>query len=179
MLIPMKVSALTVDPFTNMPIVVLRDCDGRRSLPIWIGLGEASAIATELENVHLARPMTHDLMKNLLAGCQCKVQRVEVHDLKKDTFFATIHLERQDGTAFHLDARPSDAIAIALRTGAAIMVAQKVLDKARKLDLRTADGSGSMPASTGGDDDIERACQEVPPELLETLGEHAFGKWKM
>jgi uncharacterized protein len=157
MLIQMKVSSLTVDPFTNMPIVVLKDHDERRSVPIWIGMVEASAIATELENIRLARPMTHDLMKTLLESCSCKVERIEIHDLKQHTFFASIYLTRADGSSFQTDARPSDAIALALRTGADILVAEKVIQKARRVDLRP----------------------QVPVEMLEDVSASAFGKWKM
>jgi bifunctional DNase/RNase len=173
MLIPMKVSSLTVDPFTNMPVVVLSDGDGRRTVPIWIGLVEASAIATELEQIHLARPMTHDLMKTLLESLRCKVDRVEVHDLENDTFYATIHVQRADGSGFAVDARPSDAIALALRAGAAILVAEKVIAKAKSVDLRASTGS-SPPAEC-----IDLSGGEVPPELLANLGSGAFGKWKM
>jgi hypothetical protein len=118
---------------------------------------EASAIATELENIHLARPMTHDLMKTLLESCSCKVDRVEIHDLKQNTFFASIYLQRADGSTFQADARPSDAIALALRTGAEILVAEKVIHRARRIDLRP----------------------QIPVEMLEDLGSSAFGKWKM
>lgn len=173
MLIPMKVSSLTVDPFTNMPVVVLSDGDGGQSVPIWIGLIEASAIATELENIHLARPMTHDLMKTLLETLRCKVDRVEVHDLRNNTFYSTIHVTRPDGSGFAVDARPSDAIALALRAGADILVAEKVIAKAKMVDLRTR-GASTHPA-----DCIDLSGGEVPPELLATLGNGAFGKWKM
>jgi hypothetical protein len=172
MLIPMKVSSLTVDPFTNMPIVVLKDIEGRKAVPIWIGLVEASAIATELESIRLDRPMTHDLMKTLLESCECKVERIEVHDLKNNTFYATIHLQRKDGSTFVVDARPSDAIALALRSGATIFVAQKVIDRARKIDLRLGG------ALTGGD--LASGSTEIPKDMiLESLTESAFGKWKM
>src|SRR5262245_14519488 len=107
MLIEMKVSSLTVDPFTDMPIVILKDVGGRRSVPIWIGLVEASAIATELESIRLDRPMTHDLMKTILGECQARVDRVEVHDLRNNTFYATMFVQRSDGTVMPVDARPS------------------------------------------------------------------------
>src|SRR4051794_34341201 len=95
-MIEMKVSSLTVDPFTNTPILVLKDVAGRQSIPIWIGLVEASAIATELEEIRLDRPMTHDLMKTILGLCSAKVERIEIHDVKNDTFFATIYLRQGD-----------------------------------------------------------------------------------
>lgn len=179
MLVDMKVSSLTVDPFTNMPIVILRDLEGRQSLPIWIGLVEASAIATELEKIELDRPMTHDLMTTILGRCQVRVDRVEVLDLRENTFYATIHLVQPNGDTIAVDSRPSDAIALALRTGAPIRVAKKVIEKARRIDLRAepepvnlrrdarlADGSGEMPATKD-------------PAVLEQLSEAAFGKWKM
>lgn len=168
MLIPMKVSSLTVDPFTNMPIVLLKDHEGRRTVPIWIGMVEASAIATELENIHLARPMTHDLMKTLLQSVSCKVERVEIHDLKQNTFFAAITLQRADGSTFQVDARPSDAIALALRTGAEILVAEKVIQRAKRIDLRP-----QVPVVL-----MEPKGSEVMDQLQE-LGPAAFGKWKM
>ena len=134
MLIEMKVASLTVDPFTNMPILILKDAAGQ-TLPVWVGMTEASAIATELESIQLDRPMTHDLMKTILSLCAIHVDRIEVHDLKNQTFFATLFLIRPDGSRLAIDARPSDAIALALRARAPIFVAKKVLDKARRLDL--------------------------------------------
>jgi bifunctional DNase/RNase len=132
MLIEMKVVSLTVDPFTNMPILILRN-DGGQTLPIWIGMIEASAIATELERIQLDRPMTHDLMKTILGLCAIQVDRVEVHDLRNETFFATLFLVRPDGSRLAIDARPSDAIALALRAHAPIFVAKKVVEKARRM----------------------------------------------
>jgi bifunctional DNase/RNase len=173
----MKVSSLTVDPFTNMPIVVLKDIEGRKAVPIWIGLVEASAIATELESIRLDRPMTHDLMKTLLESCECKVERIEVHDLKSNTFYATIHLQRKDGSTFAVDARPSDAIALALRSGATIFVAQKVIDRARKIDLRLG---GALTQGSVNPTGLASGSAEIPKDMiLEALTETAFGKWKM
>ncbi len=189
MLIDMKVSSLTVDPFTNMPIVILKDHEGRQSVPIWIGLIEASAIATELEKIHLDRPMTHDLMKTILGRCQVKVDRIEVHDLRDNTFYATIHLEQPDGTAIAVDARPSDAIALALRTGAGIRVAKKVIDKARRMDLRLEPEAftpnrlrrEAQPADPpkGRRELPEVELGELAAFELDELSESAFGKWKM
>src|SRR5688572_5293372 len=96
MMIEMKVASLTVDPFNSMPILILTDEQGR-SMPLWIGMGEASAIAAELESIRLDRPMTHDLMKTILGLCAIAVDRVEIHDLKSSTFFATLFLKRPDG----------------------------------------------------------------------------------
>jgi bifunctional DNase/RNase len=160
MLIEMKVDSLTVDPFTNMPIVILRGAEGHE-LPLWVGMQEAPAIAAELESIPLDRPMTHDLLKTILGLCAVTVDHVEVHDLRGGAFFATLVLHKPDGAKLHIDARPSDAIALALRTRAPIFVAKKVVDKARKMDL--------CPAPLPGDGHPE----------LEGLAETAFGKWKM
>lgn len=168
MMIEMKVASLTVDPFNSMPILILTD-DAGRSLPLWIGMGEASAIAAELESIRLDRPMTHDLMKTILSLCTIEVDRVEIHDLKASTFFATLYLKRPDGAPLAVDARPSDAIALALRARAPIFVAKKVIDKAKKRDL-------PLPSGVPGGNDLEL---ELGVEVLEGLSETAFGKWKM
>src|SRR5262249_46899039 len=147
MLIEMKVASLTVDPFTNMPILILRDSSGQ-TVPVWIGMVEASAIATELERIQLDRPMTHDLMKTILGLCAIQVDRVEVHDLRNETFFATPFLVRPDGSRLAVDARPSDAIALAMRARAPIFVAKKVVEKARKLVVAApeVEDLSSLPA---------------------------------
>jgi bifunctional DNase/RNase len=151
MLIEMKVASLTVDPFTNMPILILRDSSGQ-TLPVWIGVVEASAIATELESIQLDRPMTHDLMKTILGLCAIQIDRVEIHDLRNETFFATLFLIRPEGSRLAIDARPSDAIALAMRANAPIFVAKKVVDKARRLVVAAppeiAPDVASMPASS-------------------------------
>jgi bifunctional DNase/RNase len=143
----MKVSGLTIDPFTSVPIVILKDADERNALPIWIGLLEASSIATELEKISLARPMTHDLVKNMLDQLAVSVEKVEVTDLKENTFYAAIHLS-SGGRSYTIDSRPSDAIAIALRTSAPIYVEERVLEKSRRADAakRAAD-----PVERGAD----------------------------
>jgi bifunctional DNase/RNase len=183
MLIDMKVSQLAVDPFTNMPIVILKDQDGRQAVPIWIGLVEASAIATELENIHLDRPMTHDLMKNVLGRCGICVDRVEVHDLRQNTFFATIYFRKPDGEVVAVDARPSDAIALALRTDASILVAKEVIDKTRRIDLSLTVPAVELAKGAHLADAPVDLCPEreaaISAELLLGLGEGAFGKWKM
>lgn len=163
--VQMKVTGLTIDPFTSMPIIILKDLDEKCALPIWIGLIEASAIATELENIQLARPMTHDLLKHILESVEVSVKKVEVNDLSDNTFYARLTLVR-GGKDIIIDARPSDAIAIALRTGAPIFVAKKVIDKSRKIDL--AEDSG---------DDASR--KQKWTEILENLSPEDFGKYKM
>lgn len=166
MLIEMKVTGLTIDPFTSMPIIILKDREETCALPIWIGLIEASAIATELEKIQLSRPMTHDLLKNILDSVGIGVDRVAVTDLQDNTFFAKIILKKGD-VLTELDSRPSDAIAIALRTGAPIFVEKKVIEKSRQIDL-----------SSEAENPKERQSQKWL-EILENLSPDDFGKYKM
>lgn len=165
-LIEMKVTGLTIDPFTNMPIIILKDLDEKSALPIWIGLIEASAIATELEKIKLARPMTHDLMKNILTTLDVQVNRVEVNDLADNTFYARIYLSNA-GKDHVIDSRPSDAIALALRVGASIFVDKRVIEKSRQIDL-------NKDAQTG-----DKGEKEKWAEFLENLNPEDFGKYKM
>jgi bifunctional DNase/RNase len=134
MLVEMTIKGLTVDPVTNMPIVILRDEHDHRVLPIWVGVFEANAIALQIENVHTPRPMTHDLLRNVIQDLQASVERIVVCDVKDNTFYALIHLATAGGRVT-VDARPSDAIALALRTRAPIMVEPHVLDHAKTLDV--------------------------------------------
>ena len=158
MFLEMKVSGIALDPFTNTPIVILKDLTGERVLPIWIGFMEASAIAMELEKTPRARPLTHDLMKTLLETLKFSVIRVDVTDLKNDTFYAEIRLQR--GSEEHIvDSRPSDAIAIALRTGCPIFVRDEVLEKSKKLEI---------------DEEKDKLT-----DLLEKIPPGDFGKYKM
>ncbi len=163
--VEMKVTGLTIDPFTSMPIIILKDLDEKCALPIWIGLIEASAIATELEHIQLSRPMTHDLLKNILEALAVSVKRVEVSDLADNTFYARITLARE-GSDHVMDARPSDAIAIALRTHSPIFVARTVIEKSRKIDL----------AREGAGDEMKK---QKWAEILENLSPDDFGKYKM
>jgi bifunctional DNase/RNase len=161
MLIEMKVAGLAIDPMTEMPILILKDLNDDNPLPIWIGMVEAGAIATELEKIALSRPMTHDLMRNMLDQLGVVVMHVEISDLRESTYFAAIVL--QQGTQVReVDARPSDAIALALRVGCPIRVDETVLEKAREIDLR---GKGK-PEGEGDD-------------ALSGLSDEDFGKWKM
>lgn len=161
-MLDMKVTQLTVDPLTNIPVVILKDvASEKEAVPIWIGLSEASAIATELEKVALERPMTHDLLKNIIGEVGVRVTRVEVHDFRDDIFYATIYLVTPDGKEIPVDSRPSDALALALRCGARICVARKVIEEARRLDKR--------PIGDGAEG----------PGILEHLDDEDFGKWKM
>ena len=165
MLREMKISGLTMDPQTNTPIVVLKDPKSEVSLPIWIGLLEATAIATELEQVEFSRPMTHDLIKNLMSHLGVKVNKVEVCDLRDNTFYAWIYLN-VNGKETKIDARPSDALAIALRTKAKIYVDDKVIEKSGKLEPE-------------GKVEIKDEEAKKWTEILENLSPEDFGKYKM
>lgn len=164
-MIKMKVTGLTIDPFTNMPIIILKDEEEKMALPIWIGLIEASSIATELEKIELSRPMTHDLLRNILETLEVKVTRVEVTDLTDNTFFARIYLKKGD-FEFVMDSRPSDAIAIALRMKTEIYVDKKVMDKSRRIDLSQGVQDGQIK-------------EQKWAEILENLSPEDFGKYKM
>ena len=131
--IEMKIKGLMVDPVTNMPIVILKDEEQDRVLPIWVGIFEANAIALRIEDIDTPRPMTHDLLRNLLDTLDVKVDRIVVSDLKDNTYFARIYL-LVNGSSEHVDSRPSDAIALALRTDAPIFVEQSVLEQSHTLD---------------------------------------------
>ena len=166
MILEMKVFGMTIDPFTNSPIVILKDLKDDNALPIWIGLLEASAIAAELESIKLPRPMTHDLLKDILKNLDADVKKIEVCDLKNNVFYATIHIDAA-GNHIEIDARPSDAIAVALRTGSPIFVNKKVIEKSKKIDMRNL----SMDKDSGE--------SEKWRDLLENLNPEDFGKYKM
>ncbi len=134
MLIEMTIKGLMVDPITNTPIVLLRDKEGQRVLPIWVGIFEANAIALQIENVTTPRPMTHDLLKNVIQDLNATVQKVVVSDLQENTFFALIYVS-VSGETHAIDARPSDAIALALRARVPIFVEDTVIDNAKPLDI--------------------------------------------
>jgi uncharacterized protein len=135
MWLEMKVKNLVLDPLSNMPMIVLRDEDDKRSLSIWVGLPEANAIALELEKIPTARPMTHDLIKSLLETVEARVAKVEVTDLRENTFYAVIHL-KLGARDLAVDSRPSDAIALALRVDAPIFVDDAVLAKAESVEVK-------------------------------------------
>lgn len=128
MVVEVKVGALIMDPNSSTPIVVLKGVESEAILPIWVGAYEANAIALEIEKIVPQRPMTHDLLRNLIIQSGYRVERVTVSDLIENTFYALIDLVNDKGETLSLDARPSDAIALALRADCPIFVAQKVLD---------------------------------------------------
>ena len=159
--VEMKIRGLMMDPVTNMPIVILKDVNGGTILPIWVGVFEANAIALEIEKVATPRPMTHDLIKTLLMGLATGVRKVVVSELKEDTFYAMIWLEK-DGELITVDSRPSDALALALRVDCPIFVEDAVL-------------KSSKATTTAGDkinnDELRR--------YLESLNDEDLGRYKM
>jgi bifunctional DNase/RNase len=161
MLIEMTIKGLMVDPITNMPIVILKDKDGERVLPIWVGIFEANAIALQMENITTPRPMTHDLLRNIITDLEGRVDRVVVSDLKDNTFYAIIHLTVK-GERVVVDARPSDAIALALRTRSPILVEEAVIDNAKTVDFAS-----------------EHADSDRLQKWLESLDPEELGKYKM
>ena len=164
MFVEMKVAGIVLDPYTNVPIVVLRDLEEKTTVPIWIGLVEASAIAMELEKIKIQRPLTHDLIRNLLVELRVEVVKIEVTDLKDNTFFALIHLNAGD-RALAVDSRPSDAIALALRTGSPIFVETRVIEKSQQMDTK--------------DSAFTQENRDKWTEILENLNPDDFGKYKM
>ena len=161
MQIEMTIKGLMVDPITNMPIVILRDKDGQRVLPIWVGIFEANAIALQIENVSTPRPMTHDLLRNVIHDLNAAVQKIVVCDLQENTFYALIYLAIA-GATVSIDARPSDAIALALRTRAPIYVEDSVIDHAKTVDFSS-----------------EKADADRLHKWLESLDPDDLGKYKM
>ena len=159
--VEMKIRGLMMDPVTNMPIVILKDVAGDAVLPIWVGVYEANAIAMEIEKITTPRPMTHDLLKNFLIGLDTRVHKVVVSELKDETFFAVIWLERE-GHIISIDSRPSDALALALRMDCPIYVADQVL-KSSKLSTANAD----------------RVSAEELRKWLEGLNDEDLGRYKM
>lgn len=162
---PMIISGLTVDPLTNSPIVILKEIDGERTLPIWIGLLEATAIASELEGIKFSRPMTHDLLKDIMETVDLKVNKIEICDLKNNTYYALIYLIH-GGKEISIDARPSDALALSLRMGAPIFVAEEVIEKSSQIDLKAEP-----------EDKTEQGKKWQ--DILEKLNPEDFGKYKM
>src|ERR1700733_11793514 len=159
--VEMKIRGLVMDPVTNMPIVILKDINGNSVLPIWVGIYEANAIALEIEKVSTPRPMTHDLLKNLLLGLETQVHKIVVSELRDDTFYALIWLEK-DGQIMSIDSRPSDALALALRVDCPIYVEDDVLKSSRNSGINT-----------------DKVSNEEMRKWLENLGDEDMGRYKM
>jgi len=157
----MKIRGLMMDPVTNMPIVVLKDMSGDAVLPIWVGIYEANAIALEIEKVTTPRPMTHDLIKVLLMGLEASIKKVVVSELKDETFYALIWLERE-GRLMSVDSRPSDALALALRHDCPIFVDDKVLQSSK---------NSSTVSEKVNDEELRK--------WLEGLNDEDLGRYKM
>ena len=156
MTIEMKIKGLMIDPVTQMPIVLLRDPKSDAVLPIWVGLSEANAIALQIENISTPRPMTHDLLKNLLTHLDATVEKIVITELKDNTFYALIHLQ-SGGKPLAVDSRPSDAIALALRAGAPIFVEEEVISKAKSVD---------MTKEAGDSDRLRQWLEKLDPDEL-------------
>jgi bifunctional DNase/RNase len=159
--VEMKIRGLMMDPVTNMPIVILKDVGSETVLPIWVGVYEANAIALEIEKVSTPRPMTHDLIKNVLVGLESQVHKVVVTELREDTFYAVIWVER-DGRVISIDSRPSDALALALRVDCPIFVEDEVLKNSK------------IAANNS-----ERMTPEDLRKMLEDLNDEDLGRYKM
>ena len=159
--VEMKIRGLMMDPMTNTPIVVLKDVSSDTVLPIWVGVYEANAIAMEIEKVTTPRPFTHDLIKNLLNGLNAHVHKIVVTELRDDTFFAVIWMER-DGKVISIDSRPSDALAVALRVDCPIFVDEEVLKSSKKAGAAA-----------------ERVTSEDLRKWLEGLNDEDLGRYKM
>ncbi len=166
MLKPMTISKLTMDPITNSPIVILKEVDGDKTLPIWIGLMEATAIASKMEKIDFDRPMTHDLLKNILELVDVKVDKIEICDLKNNVYYALIHISH-GGNSLQVDARPSDALALSLRVNAPVFVSEEVIDKSKHIDLMSAEP------------EVKTEEGKKWQEILENLNPEDFGKYKM
>jgi uncharacterized protein len=159
--VEMRIKGLMLDPITNMPIVILSDLEGHRILPIWVGFFEANAIALQMENVTTPRPMTHDLLKNVISGLNATVKKIVVNNLWDNTFYALVFLE-MGGETMAIDSRPSDAIALALRMKSPIFVEEDVINKAKSLD-----GTRDLADS----ESLQRWLENLRPDEL--------GKYKM
>ncbi len=157
----MDVKALIVDPIANMPVIILRDDEEKNFLPIWVGIFEANAIALQIENIATPRPMTHDLLRTVIQDLKASVQKIVVCDLQDNTFYALIYLAL-NGDTLAIDARPSDAIALALRTRAPIFVEEAVIDHAKTVDFTS-----------------EKADADRLHKWLESLDPDDLGKYKM
>jgi bifunctional DNase/RNase len=165
--IQMTVGGLTLDPVTKTPIVILKDPDNKLNLPIWIGLLEATAMATELEGIKMARPMTHDLLKRIIGDLDATVEKIEVTDLKDNTYFALIYISIGDREVT-IDSRPSDAISLALRTKSPIWVAKKVLEASSVL----------QQMEEGKEQNLSNVSRDKWAEILEKMAPEDF-KYKM
>jgi bifunctional DNase/RNase len=159
--IQMSVGGLTLDPVTKTPIVILKDTDNKLNLPIWIGLLEATAMATEIEGIKMARPMTHDLLKNILGEVGCAVESVEITELKENTYYALVNLIVA-GRQLVIDSRPSDAIALALRTKSPIFVAKAVLEASSVLQQNEEGKEAAV-------ENVSNVSKEKLAEILEKM----------
>ncbi len=158
-LVPVTVRTLAVDPVSNMPVVILESTETESYLPIWIGIFEANSIALQLEGVPMPRPMTHDLLMSLVKTLGSTIDAVVIHTLEENIFFAKLIVRCRDGSTVEVDSRPSDALAVALRCGASIMVTRSVLDEAQ------------LTALPDNEETIRSILKRLRPEDM--------GRWEM
>jgi bifunctional DNase/RNase len=171
MKIKMVIHGIAMDPLSNSPVMLLKEIEGDRILPIWIGVLEATSIAAKLENIQFPRPLTHDLMKNIFDFLGVKIPKIEIVDLRENTYYAIITLNIE-GKTYDIDARPSDAVALALRTGAEIFVNEEVLQKSQLYtETPSTEKEGEMVVTTEEE-------KEKLKEILENLDPKRF-KYKM
>jgi uncharacterized protein len=168
----MVVGGLTLDPNTKMPIVVLKDPDNKLNLPIWIGPLEAASMATEIEGIKPQRPMTHDLLRNVLGELGASIEAVEITELRDNTYYARIELRTREGAALQIDSRPSDAISVALRTKSPIYVAKQVLESSSELHEAAEQGGGTS------EQNLASVSRDKWAEILEKMSPEDF-KYKM
>ena len=165
--IEMRVGGLTLDPVTKTPIVILKDAENKLTLPIWVGLMEATAMATELEGIKMARPMTHDLLRNTIVELGGEVESIEVTDLRDNTYYAVIYL-RAGEKRMAIDSRPSDAISLALRARSPIYVAKKVIETSSVLQQN----------EEAQEQNLSNVSRDKWSEILEKMSPEDF-KYKM
>ncbi len=164
--IEMRVYSILIDPFTKSPVVVLKDSEEKNTVPIWIGIIEASSIAAKMEGITISRPLTHDLIKNLLDTFDLKLKKIVICDLKDNTYYATLNIEHE-GKIVEIDSRPSDAIAISLRTNSPIYVKKKVIEASKSNSLAEREK------------EISETDKEQWSKILDELDPEDFGKYKM
>lgn len=167
--IDMKVTGVIVDSSNLVPVVILKDMEGKKVLPILVGIMEAASILTELEKTEIDRPMTHDLMKDVIASLGSSVNKVMITSLEDNVFYATIHMVSPSGEAVEVDSRPSDAIALAMRCSVPILVNESIIEKSKIMDLSLDLSSDTVKGKSG----------EELASILENLSEADFGRYKM
>lgn len=177
-MIELTVARLGLDSISNSYVVILQEKEGERLLPIWIGQPEAESIVMQMNNIKPPRPLTHDLCKRLISGLGGALQRVQITKVEENTYYAELHIHRGD-SVFHVDARPSDSIAIALRLSAPIFAPESLLTTMQLEEGEEAGGSGDSPAVQESRNEMEQRRMEAEQlkEHLEKMRPEDFGKF--